>query len=72
MQRRCGSHRLQLCAERDIHASGSWLGRQDGGRSEERGHRLQGRQVPIHGKFPGENESRDGRLCQGTRRQQHR
>ncbi len=47
---------------RGLHLAGSRLRRQDRGRTEGRGHRLQCRQVPVHGERPRQVEPADRRL----------
>ena len=51
---------------------GDRLGRQDRGRAEGRGRRLQGRQVPLHGERPRARQPRHRRLRENPRRRQDR
>ncbi len=59
---------LRRDPERDLYGAGGGLGRQDRGGAEGGRHRLQGRQIPLHGQRPGQGQPHHGRLRQGAGR----
>ena len=60
---------LRRHPERGLHQPGDRLGRQDRGGAEERGRRVQGRQVPVLGQRPRPRHAQDRRLRENPCRQ---
>ena len=63
-----GARELRGDPERDLYRARGGLGGQDRGGAEGGGHRLQGRQVPLHRQWPRQGQPHHRRLRQGAGR----